>query len=167
MVDPRTLLHQTRRHFFGQCGVGLGSMALALAARRGPRVRGGADARPPTRWRPRPPHFPAKAKSVIYLFMAGGPSQLELFDYKPKLQELHGQPIPESFIEGKRFAFMDTFTKEPPKLLGTRAQVRPARPVGGLGLRVPAAPRRRSSTTSPSSARWRPTSSTTARPSCS
>jgi hypothetical protein len=57
---------------------------------------------------------------VIYLFMAGGPSQLELFDYKPKLQELNGQPIPESFIKNKRFAFMDLFTKEVPKLLGTK-----------------------------------------------
>src|SRR5207249_10433248 len=66
------------------------------------------------------PHFPAKAKSVIYLFMAGGPSQLELFDYKPKLQELNGQPIPESFIKNKRFAFMDLFTKQVPKLLGTK-----------------------------------------------
>ena len=70
---------------------------------------------------PRPPHFKAKAKNVIYLFMAGGPSQLELFDYKPKLVELNGQPIPESFIKGKRFAFMSSFNaKERPKLLGTR-----------------------------------------------
>ena len=68
---------------------------------------------------PQPGHFPAKAKSVIYLFMAGGPSQLELFDFKPKLQEYSGQPIPESFIKGRRFAFMDLFTKNPPKLLGT------------------------------------------------
>src|SRR5260370_40461835 len=68
----------------------------------------------------RQPHFAAKAKSVIYLFMAGGPSQLELFDYKPKLQELNGKPIPESFIKNKRFAFMDLFTKEVPKLLGTK-----------------------------------------------
>ena len=52
--------------------------------------------------------------------MAGGPSQLELFDHKPKLQALHGKPIPDSFIKGKRFAFMDSFTKETPKLLGTR-----------------------------------------------
>src|SRR5262249_51554297 len=51
---------------------------------------------------------------------AGGPSQLELFDYKPKLQELNGKPIPDSFIKGKRFAFMDSFTREVPKLLGTR-----------------------------------------------
>jgi hypothetical protein len=51
--------------------------------------------------------------------MAGGPSQLELFDYKPQLQKYSGQPIPDSFIQGRRFAFMDIFTKEHPKLLGT------------------------------------------------
>ena len=56
---------------------------------------------------------------MIYLFMAGGPSQLELFDYKPQLQKYSGQPIPDSFIKGRRFAFMDMFTKEHPKLLGT------------------------------------------------
>jgi hypothetical protein len=61
-------------------------------------------------------------KNVIYLFMAGGPSQLELFDYKPQLQKLTNQPIPQSYLKGKRFAFMDTFTKEVPKLLGTHRQ---------------------------------------------
>jgi hypothetical protein len=57
---------------------------------------------------PKAPHFPAKAKNVIFLFMAGGPSQLEMWDHKPKLAELNGQPIPDSYIEGKRFAFMDS-----------------------------------------------------------
>ena len=70
----------------------------------------------------RPGHFPPRAKSVIYLFMAGGPSQLELFDYKPELQKYTDQPIPDSFIKGRRFAFMDIFTKEHPKLLGTTRQ---------------------------------------------
>ncbi len=65
----------------------------------------------------RPTFLPAQ--SVIYLFMAGGPSQLELFDYKPELQKYSGQPIPDSFIHGRRFAFMDIFTKEHPRLLGT------------------------------------------------
>ena len=105
---------------------------------------------------PEPPHFPPKAKSVIYLFMAGGPSQLELFDYKPKLQELHGKPIPE---RSSRASASPSWTPSPrsvPKLLGTAAQVRPARQGRHLGLGVPAAHRRRSSTTSPSSARWRP-----------
>src|SRR5205823_9462007 len=55
---------------------------------------------------PRPGHFPGKVKNVIYLFMAGAPSQLELFDDKPKLRELQGQPPPPSLMEGKRFAFL-------------------------------------------------------------
>jgi hypothetical protein len=67
---------------------------------------------------PRPTHFPARAKNVIYLFMAGGPSQLDLFDYKPRLAALNGQPVPESLIAGKRFAFMDT--SHGTKLLGSR-----------------------------------------------
>jgi hypothetical protein len=69
---------------------------------------------------PRPSHFPAKAKSVIYMFMCGGPSQLELLDYKPKLAEYDGKNTPASVLEGQRFAFMDSFTKETPKLLGPR-----------------------------------------------
>jgi hypothetical protein len=66
-----------------------------------------------------PSHHSPRAKSVIYLFMAGGPSQLDLFDRKPDLNRLHGQPIPESFVKGKRFAFMNTFSKERPKLLAS------------------------------------------------
>jgi hypothetical protein len=107
------LLELTRRHFFKQCGVGLGAAALASLL-----GEGRAAATDPLA--PKPGHFPAKARSVIYLFMAGGPSQLELFDYKPKLSQLHGKPIPDDFIKGKRFAFMDTFAKEVPKLLATR-----------------------------------------------
>jgi hypothetical protein len=116
-IDP--LLLQTRRHFFGQCAVGLGSMALAALFNEG---RGQAAETPQLvdPLAPKKSHFPGKAKRVIFLFMAGGPSQLELFDHKPKLASLHGKPIPDEFIKGKRFAFMDTFTKEPPKLLATR-----------------------------------------------
>jgi hypothetical protein len=69
---------------------------------------------------PKAPHIPPRAKNIIYLFMAGGPSQLDLFDYKPKLAELNGQPIPQSFIEGKRFAFMGS--SHGTKLLGTRRE---------------------------------------------
>ena len=54
----------------------------------------------------KPTHFPGKAKRVIYLFMAGAPSQLELFDWKPKLKELEGKPIPPSVIKGQRYAFI-------------------------------------------------------------
>lgn len=118
MDDRQALLQQTRRHFFGQCGLGLGTMALASLMGEGRSVRA-ADSTSADPTSPRPGHLPARAKSVIYLFMAGGPSQFELFEHKPKLQEYSGQPIPESFVKGRRFAFMDTFTKNPPKLLGT------------------------------------------------
>ena len=114
------LLLQTRRHFFKDCSIGLGSMALGSLLNDNLFAAANQPGPLKTPQAPRKPHFPAKAKSVIYLFMAGGPSQLELFDYKPKLQELNGQPIPESFIKNKRFAFMDLFTKEVPKLLGTK-----------------------------------------------
>jgi len=65
---------------------------------------------------PKKPHFTPRAKNVIFLFMAGGPSQLELFDPKPKLQQLDGQVIPESYVENQRFAFI----KKDARLLGTR-----------------------------------------------
>lgn len=66
---------------------------------------------------PRPPMFPGKARAVIYLHMAGAPSQLELFDYKPELQKLDGQDCPPSLLEGKRFAFI----KGVPKMMGPQA----------------------------------------------
>jgi hypothetical protein len=90
------LLHQTRRHFFSRCGVGVGSMALGSLMARDAALA------------PKKTHFPAKAKNVIFLFMAGGPSQLETFEYKPLLTKLNGKPIPESYTKGKRFAFMDS-----------------------------------------------------------
>src|SRR5205807_1995937 len=99
------LLLQTRRHFFSQCGMGIGAAALASLFNEGRAADDGALVNPLA---PKPPHFAAKAKHVIFLFMAGGPSQLELFDPKPKLNELHGKPIPDEFMKGKRFAFMDT-----------------------------------------------------------
>ena len=128
------LREQTRRHFFANCGVGLGTMALASLGKSGAAAAAGAAADQTARGRSpaspllaasvnplaaHPGHFPARVQSVIYLFMAGGPSQLELFDYKPVLQEYSSQPVPDSFIKGRRFAFMDTFTKERPRLLGT------------------------------------------------
>ena len=94
----------TRRHFFGKCAVGVGSIALNWLLLRD----GHAAASSSTRhsMTPRAPMFPPKAKRVIFLFMAGGPSQLELFDDKPKLRELHGQKPPPSLLAGKRFAFL-------------------------------------------------------------
>ena len=55
---------------------------------------------------PKAPHFPARAKRVIHLFMAGAPSQLDLFDYKPMLAKLEGKPLPPSVIRGQRYAFL-------------------------------------------------------------
>ena len=94
----------------------------------------------------RPPHFAPRAKNVIFLFMAGGPSQLELFDRKPKLQELDGQVIPESFVANKRFAFI----KRRRQAAGHEAQVRAARRERADDLASAAAPGRRSPTTSAS-----------------
>jgi hypothetical protein len=117
MTADSPLLLQTRRHFFQDCAVGLGAMALTSLFHKNQAQARSPSAQPLA---PQSGHFPARAKRVIYLFMAGGPSQLELYDYKPKLQALHGQPLPRQLLEGKRFAFMDTFTKNPPRLLATR-----------------------------------------------
>ena len=113
------MLHITRRHFFSQCGIGLGQIALASLLADG-RIFAANTPDLVNPLAPRKSHFESKIKSVIFLFMAGGPSQLDLFDYKPKLRELDGQPPPESLVKGKRFAFMDLLSKNPSKLLGTR-----------------------------------------------
>ena len=106
--EDASLREITRRHLFSQCTMGIGSIALASLLADGKLSGGEADNRSSNPLQPRQPDFPAKAKNVIFLFMAGGPSQLETFDYKPKLNELSGKPIPESFIAGKRFAFMSS-----------------------------------------------------------
>ena len=108
------LLERTRRHFFRDCGIGLGSMALAGLLQRDHALAASASDGRKNPLAPRPPHFAPKAKRVIYLFMAGGPSQFELFSYKPELGKLHGKPPPPSFFKGKRFAFL----KGNEKLLG-------------------------------------------------
>ncbi len=103
---PWLLRESTRRHLFHGCGVGVGALALAnLLAGEGGAAATGGVADPMA---PKAPHFAPRAKRVIYLFMAGGPSQLDLFDFKPELARRSGTPIPESFVAGKRFAFMDS-----------------------------------------------------------
>ena len=95
----------SRRYFMQECGVGVGKMALAsLFANLGARQAMGSNAPDPLVVKPS--HYAPKAKAVIHLFMAGAPSQLDLFDYKPKLKELEGQPIPPSVINGQRYAFI-------------------------------------------------------------
>jgi hypothetical protein len=117
-MNPTTpLLLRTRRHFFKDCAIGVGGMALSSLLHAEGLVADQAASTNP--FAPGQSHIRPRARNVIFLFMAGGPSQLETFDHKPKLQELHGKPIPDSFLQGKRFAFMDTFTKEVPRLLGT------------------------------------------------
>jgi hypothetical protein len=94
-----TLRDLTRRHFFQASGLSLGPLALHAL---------GQDSKPAL-------HHKPKAKNIIFLFMAGAPSQLDMFDYKPKLNEHDGKPCPEELIKGERFAFI----KGVPKLLGT------------------------------------------------
>ncbi|MFM8218120.1 MAG: DUF1501 domain-containing protein, partial [Planctomycetaceae bacterium] len=108
----------TRRHFFRQCQVGVGSAALGSLLLQEGRLQaaGGSSERQRNPYAVQAGHFTPKAKRVIFLFMAGGPSQLELFDPKPKLQEMDGQVIPESYVKNKRFAFI----KRDAKLLGSR-----------------------------------------------
>jgi hypothetical protein len=115
-IEQHSLRTITRRHFFRNCQVGLGALGLASLLGDGPLSAAPQAGATNSRLSPRQGHFPAKAKSVIFMFMAGGPSQLELFDYKPKLQEMNGQVIPESYVKNKRFAFI----KKDAKLLGTQ-----------------------------------------------
>lgn len=113
------LAQRTRRHFFQDCGVGVGAMALSslLAGESRAAQMAPAAARDPMA--PRRGHHAPKAKNVIYLFMAGGPSQFELFSNKPKLRQLDGQVAPESFFKkAKSFAFIGKGAK----LLGSAAE---------------------------------------------
>jgi len=120
-MNPNPVLRDiTRRHLFSQCALGVGSIALASMLGESAHAAGAKPVVPSQSPATRKPHFTPRAKNVIFLFMAGGPSQLELFDYKPKLIELNGKPIPDSYLEGKRFAFMDSSFKNKSTLLGTR-----------------------------------------------
>lgn len=99
--DPKLI---TRRWFFEQCGVGLGAIALGSLFRQNGWAAPAALANPLA---PKQPHFPGKAKRVIFLFMAGAPSHLELFDNKPALTKWNGQPPPADLIKDYRAAFIN------------------------------------------------------------
>ena len=99
----------TRRHFFRECGVGVGKIALATLLTDAFAARSSLAAAPalgPNLLAAKKPHFAPKAKRVIHLFMAGAPSQLDLFDYKPDLLKYEGKPIPPSITKGQRYAFI-------------------------------------------------------------
>ena len=110
-MQEKDLQLYTRRHFFQQSGFGIGSLALCSLLDEG--AFGAATAA--DTMLPKAPHFAPKARRIIFLFMAGAPSQLDLFDYKPALNRYDGQPVPQDVIKGERFAFI----KGTPKLLGS------------------------------------------------
>src|SRR6266568_2673376 len=97
----------TRRWFFEQCGLGLGSMALGslLGDLLNPAARAAAAA-PARPLAPKAPHFAPKAKRVIYLFQAGAPSHLDLFDPKPNLKEMTGKELPKTVRGDQRITGM-------------------------------------------------------------
>ena len=124
-LQTRKLQNQTRRHFLLDCVSKVGGLALApllfgCDLGKSNSVPKGLQLseRDLNPLAPIPAPFLAKAKSIIYLHMAGAPSQLELFDFKPELAKLHNQDCPESLLEGRKFAFI----RGVPKMLGPQAQ---------------------------------------------
>ena len=105
----------SRRELLARSGMGLGSLALAglfnelgLAAAPDAGELAPADvAASGSSLMPKAPHFTAKAKRVIYMFQAGAPSQLDLFDFKPALVKYDGQPVPAEFVKDQRYAFIE------------------------------------------------------------
>jgi hypothetical protein len=116
-----TSMH-TRRHFLKECAFGFGALALGSLLQSCGLGSGSNSSNPlfdPAHpLAPKMPHFAGRAKSIIYLHMAGAPSQLELFDYKPDLMKLDGQDCPQSLLDGKKFAFI----RGVPKMLGPQAK---------------------------------------------
>ncbi len=98
-IDLPSELNHTRRSFFNTSASGLGGIALASLLQNDGLLAADSMAEKQT-------HFPAKVKNCIFIFMAGAPSHLDLFDPKPKLIDLHGQPLPESLTKNVRFAFI-------------------------------------------------------------
>ena len=119
--------YNTRRQFLRKCVTGLGGIALGSLVGCGPdqMVNSLAKSTPDSLF-----HFAPRAKRVIFLHMAGAPSQLELFDYKPDLTKLDGKPCPPSLLEGKRFAFL----KGVPDMLGAPNKIPAVRRIPDLGV---------------------------------
>ncbi|HRI43572.1 MAG TPA: DUF1501 domain-containing protein [Fimbriimonadaceae bacterium] len=104
----------TRRTFFKEVGYGIGGLALTSMLSE-PVLAALQEQARTDPFAPKPPHFKARAKAVIYLFMAGAPSQLDMFDGKPTLVKYDGQDCPEELLKGERFAFI----RGKPRLLGS------------------------------------------------
>ncbi|HEX8528584.1 MAG TPA: DUF1501 domain-containing protein [Cytophagales bacterium] len=123
-LRQQALQSETRRHFLQTCSTGLGAFALQFllggCGAQGPKGRQAAAAlvAPGDPMTPRPAQFVPKAKRVIYIHLAGSPSQLELFDYKPELKKYHGKDCPQELLAGKKFAFI----RGTPKMLGPQGQ---------------------------------------------
>ncbi len=109
------LLAKTRRHFLRDSSAGVGAIALGQLLSEDSLAAPSLEA-PPDPLRPKKSHFQGKAKRVIYLHLTGSPPHLDLWDYKPELVKRDGQPCPDEYYNGKRFAF----TSSRPTLLGTR-----------------------------------------------
>jgi uncharacterized protein (DUF1501 family) len=105
---------ESRRHFLTSGASGIGLLALASLLRDDGLLA--AEARPANPLAPKPPHFAPKARRCICFYLEGAPSQLDLWDPKPKLNELHGQPLPQSMTKNVRFAFI---RKDGARLLGS------------------------------------------------
>ncbi|MCK5103803.1 MAG: DUF1501 domain-containing protein, partial [Cyclobacteriaceae bacterium] len=117
----RRLEEQTRRHFLKSCSLGLGGLAFSSLLGGCGNSASGLEQNAifsSNPMAPKSPHYPGKVKNVIYIHMAGAPSQLELFDHKPELVKLDGKECPQSLLEGKRFAFI----RGVPKMLGPQAK---------------------------------------------
>ncbi len=121
-MDPlQQHITNTRRDFLATSASGLGTLALAsLLGQDGLLAASESAATDPLA--PKASHFAPKAKNCIFIFMAGAPSQLDLFDPKPKLNELHGKPLPESLTKNVRFAFIK---KESAVLIGSKRKFKP------------------------------------------
>ena len=117
-LDPHELIRMTRRDFLATSASGIGTLALSAMLQQHGLLAADASraAAPANPLAPRPPHFAPRAKRCICIFMEGAPSQMDLFDPKPKLNELDGQKLPDSLLEKVRFAFIQ---KEGARLMGS------------------------------------------------
>ena len=132
-AGERSMLAQTRRHFLNESAMGLGALAMgALLGSCG----GKSPSYPPVVFDParpllpRPPHFPGKAKQVIYLHMAGAPSQLEMFDFKPELKKTRRSALSAIFAGRKKICIHQRCSKN----VGPAGNIQAVRSIRGLSI---------------------------------